>query len=147
MQRGTETITDPERHPRCGAAGMSVLLFAVLVAWVLVACGSTDTTTSTPATSKATPSTDAPPKTTSTTVATSLGVDGARIFQAKCAGCHGPAGEGNVGPSLVGIADRMTAADQMAVVANGRATMLAFSPALTDDQIAAVVDYIRSQMH
>ena len=41
----------------------------------------------------------------------------------------------------------MTAADQMAVVANGRATMLAFSPALTDDQIAAVVDYIRSQMH
>jgi len=33
--------------------------------------------------------------------------DGASIFRAQCAGCHGANGEGNLGPALSGIADRM----------------------------------------
>jgi cytochrome c550 len=77
---------------------------------------------------------------------TTLGTDGARIYAAKCAGCHGTSGEGNLGPALVGVADRLTVTDQIAVVANGRGTMLAFSPALTDEQIAAVVDYTRTRL-
>ena len=41
--------------------------------------------------------------------------DGAAIFKAKCATCHGPAGEGKIGPALKGttltadqIADMLT---------------------------------------
>lgn len=76
-----------------------------------------------------------------------LGTDGARIFKAKCAGCHGPTGEGNLGPSLVGVGNRMSEADQIAVVSHGRAGMLAFSPALSDEQIRAVVEYTRNDLH
>ena len=75
---------------------------------------------------------------------TMLGTDGPRIYQVKCAGCHGLRGEGDLGPSLIGVADRLTSEEQFRVVADGRATMLAFSPPLTDDQIAAVVAYTRS---
>jgi hypothetical protein len=35
---------------------------------------------------------------------------------AKCAGSHGPSGEGDLEPALVGVADRMTAAEQIAAV-------------------------------
>lgn len=77
---------------------------------------------------------------------TTLGADGAAIYAATCAGCHGPAGEGNLCPALTGIAERMPQDEQTAVVANGRGTMRAFSPALTDEQIAAVVAYTRTQL-
>ena len=49
-----------------------------------------------------------------------------------------------MGPALVGVADRMTAEDQIAVVTNGRGAMLAFSPGLSNEQIAAVVEYTRT---
>lgn len=109
-----------------------------LVAAALVACssGSTSTSGTSPAPSRSTTSSAAPP--------TALGTDGGRIYAAKCAGCHGSAGEGDLGPALVGIADRMPRDEEIDVVAHGRDTMRAFSPALTDEQIAAVVDYTRS---
>jgi mono/diheme cytochrome c family protein len=34
---------------------------------------------------------------------TALAQDGAGLYKAKCAGCHGPAGEGKVGPQLKGV--------------------------------------------
>ena len=33
---------------------------------------------------------------------TALAQDGAGFYKAKCAGCHGPGGEGKVGPKLQG---------------------------------------------
>jgi mono/diheme cytochrome c family protein len=33
---------------------------------------------------------------------TAWGTDGAAIYKSKCAGCHGPQGEGKVGPKLAG---------------------------------------------
>lgn len=86
------------------------------------------------------------PGSATSTPPTTLGTDGARIFGAKCAGCHGDSGEGNLGSALVGVSGRMTRAEQITVVSDGRGTMLAFSPALTDEQIAAVVDYTRSSL-
>lgn len=109
------------------------LLFLTLLAATLLACSSSSGSPS------ASPSSTAAPSTT-------LGTDGARIFAAKCAGCHGSSGEGNLGPALSGIADRMSEADQIEVVSHGRGTMLAFSPALSDEQIAAVVEYTRTQL-
>lgn len=98
------------------------------------------------ATGSVPPATTRPALTTVTVPATTLGTDGTRIYATKCAGCHGTSGEGNLGPSLIGIADRLTVTEQIAVVANGRGTMLAFSPALTADQISAVVDYTRTEL-
>src|SRR4051794_38149321 len=45
---------------------------------------------------------------------------GAFVFRTQCAGCHGSHGEGNLGPSLAGVGDRMTEADQLALVQTGR---------------------------
>ena len=33
---------------------------------------------------------------------TAVAQDGAAIYKAKCAGCHGPQGEGKMGPKLAG---------------------------------------------
>ena len=113
-----------------------VACLVVLLAAALAACSSSSSSSSEPSS----PSTAA-----SSAPTTTLGTDGALVFRAKCAGCHGPSGEGNLGPALAGITDRMTSAEEIAVVAYGRGTMLAFSPALSDEEIAAVVEYTRTQ--
>lgn len=78
-----------------------------------------------------------------------VAVDGAAIYGARCAGCHGATGGGGIGPAL---ADGRTVevypdpADQIAVVAGGRGGMPAFSGRLTDAEIAAVVDFVRNDL-
>jgi len=75
------------------------------------------------------------------------GIDGAAIFGDRCAGCHGGDGSGGIGSRLAGgrVLERFpNAADQIAVVTAGRGGMPAFSGKLTDDEIAAVVDYTRT---
>ncbi len=39
--------------------------------------------------------------------------DGAAIFKTKCAGCHGPEGQGKIGPKLAGTS---VSADQIAAM-------------------------------
>jgi mono/diheme cytochrome c family protein len=73
--------------------------------------------------------------------------EGARVFRTQCAGCHGTQGQGSLGPSLIGIESRLSVADQTAVVQNGRGLMPAFTSSLTEAEIAAVVDYTRTQLH
>jgi mono/diheme cytochrome c family protein len=72
--------------------------------------------------------------------------EGARVFRAECAGCHGTHGEGELGPSLVGIASRLSVADQVAIVRQGKARMPPFQGGLSDADIAAVVVYTRTQL-
>lgn len=73
--------------------------------------------------------------------------EGARLFRTVCASCHGRTGEGGVGPTLVGIEDRLTLDQHLAVVNGGRGTQMpAFRNALTPEEIAAVVEYERSQL-
>ena len=70
---------------------------------------------------------------------------GPQIYQSQCATCHGRSGQGGIGPSLVGVAQRFpNIGDQIAVVTNGRAAMPAFSARLTSRQIRTVVEYERS---
>ena len=46
---------------------------------------------------------------------------GKGVYQAYCATCHGKNGQGFVGPTMIGIADKYTNIDdQIAVVANGK---------------------------
>ena len=71
---------------------------------------------------------------------------GETIFRASCAGCHGSSGQGSIGPKLADgavVAKFPKAADEVAVVSNGRGGMPAWSSRLTPAQIDAVVRYTR----
>ncbi|MGD9739212.1 MAG: cytochrome c [Bauldia sp.] len=70
--------------------------------------------------------------------------DGAAVYTANCAGCHGANGEGGVGPALAGnaaLADNALVINQ---ILHGGEIMPPFMDTLTDDEIAAVANHIRS---
>ena len=73
---------------------------------------------------------------------------GAAIFQAKCLACHGPQGQGLVGPNLTDDhwihGPKLT--DMRKIVVEGVAAkgMLSWKGLLTDDEISSVVAYIRT---
>jgi mono/diheme cytochrome c family protein len=74
--------------------------------------------------------------------------DSAAIYKAKCAGCHGPDGEGKMGPALKGTslsADQI--ADALLKGAAGKKTPHGKPMAsLTVDQASAVAMYVKSLM-
>jgi mono/diheme cytochrome c family protein len=74
--------------------------------------------------------------------------DGARIFAARCSGCHGARGQGLSGPQLAGaVVDRFPdPADQAAVIADGRDGMPAFGSRLTVEELNAVVEFTRTRL-
>jgi cytochrome c6 len=73
--------------------------------------------------------------------------DGPTIYAQECMSCHGNQGQGSDGnPSLAGNGG-VTGNDYkrvISIVMHGRRTMPAFSPKLSDAEIAAVVTYIRT---
>jgi mono/diheme cytochrome c family protein len=77
---------------------------------------------------------------------------GADTFKARCITCHGADGQSNtpVGTALkaVSLKDPVVVsasdADLITVVKNGKKSMPAFGTKLSDDQIKAVVAYIRT---
>jgi mono/diheme cytochrome c family protein len=87
-----------------------------------------------------------PPSAPPAVVEAAGGVDGAELFGNSCAGCHGGDGSGGIGPRLAGtvVAKFPDPADQIAVVKNGRGGMPAFGSRLSDEEIAAIVDYTRT---
>jgi mono/diheme cytochrome c family protein len=74
--------------------------------------------------------------------------DGAAIYAATCQGCHMPGGVGAVGagayPALASNPHLADAGYPVALVVNGRKGMPGFARTLTDEQIVAVVDYVRT---
>jgi cytochrome c len=72
--------------------------------------------------------------------------DGAAIFKAKCAMCHGAAGEGKSGPALKGTA--LTPAQIADVLTNGapgkKAPHGKALAGVTADQAAAVAAYVKT---
>lgn len=74
-------------------------------------------------------------------------VDGAMLFKQNCSACHQPAGQGIPGafPALAGNA--FVQGDPAAVahvLLNGRGGMPNFREDLSNEQIAAVLTYVRS---
>jgi mono/diheme cytochrome c family protein len=74
------------------------------------------------------------------------GADGAATFKAKCAACHGPNGEGKIGPKLQGTT---VAADQivdMLTKGNDAKKVPHKKPlsGLSADDAKAVADYVKS---
>lgn len=71
---------------------------------------------------------------------------GAEVYRMSCASCHGPRGQGGVGPSLVGIAERRTLEEHLKIVREGSpgTQMPGFAGDLTDEEIEAVVEHERT---
>ncbi|MDR1461270.1 MAG: cytochrome c [Campylobacteraceae bacterium] len=86
----------------------------------------------------------------STTVGTGLfdAQKGGEIYMASCQGCHMVDGKGANGagfyPSLVGNVRLMSAQTTLETVTNGLRGMPGFREYLTDEQIAEVVNYVRT---
>jgi mono/diheme cytochrome c family protein len=73
--------------------------------------------------------------------------EGATLYSTRCASCHGEDGGGSFGPALgagVAVGRFPDAADQIAVVSEGRGSMPGFADTLTPEQLAAVVEYTRT---
>lgn len=78
--------------------------------------------------------------------------DGAATYKAKCAMCHGPNGDASTGMAKsMGLkplnspdVQKASAADMTALVTNGKGKMPAFKGKLSDDEISAVVTYVKS---
>ena len=73
--------------------------------------------------------------------------DGAALFDQNCSACHQPTGKGIPGafPALAGDPFVVgPAAAPASVVLNGRGGMPTFGKDLTDEQIAAILTYVRS---
>jgi polyvinyl alcohol dehydrogenase (cytochrome) len=68
---------------------------------------------------------------------------GEAVYRESCSSCHGGAGEGGTGPSLVGVDERLTREEQLGVVREGRGAMPAWEDDLSAEEIDAVVDYQR----
>jgi len=69
----------------------------------------------------------------------------ASLFATNCSGCHGITGQGtDRGRSLVGVAAEAPAATHVQSVTGGKGGMPPFGAFLPPEQIAALVDYVRS---
>ncbi|MGN6186161.1 MAG: c-type cytochrome [Thermoanaerobaculia bacterium] len=85
-------------------------------------------------------------------VPVALAEDGAAIFKAKCAMCHGPNGDGQttMGKNLklrdLGSADvqKLSDADLIKITTDGKGKMPAYKGKLSDADIAAVVKHLRT---
>jgi mono/diheme cytochrome c family protein len=82
-----------------------------------------------------------------TRIAGTAPVDGAAVFSANCAECHGPKGEGTKKgiPLITGHALAHSEEEYVQQVVNGKPNkMTAFRDNLSDEQIAAVIKYVRT---
>jgi cytochrome c oxidase subunit 2 len=67
---------------------------------------------------------------------------GEEEWEGVCAKCHGPNGEGGVGPRVAGSPTLTDEADLANLVRNGRGAMPAVGAGWTDEQVQALVDYL-----
>ena len=72
--------------------------------------------------------------------------EGEALYKSKCANCHGPAGEGKVGPALKGT--KVAEDDIVLMLSKGQDAKKAPHKkpmsSLTDEQVKAVAHYVKS---
>lgn len=75
-------------------------------------------------------------------------VSGQQIYEANCARCHGPNGEGGVGMPLGdgAVVDSLTLEGQIEVITDGRNAMPAWGEQLSAEEIEAVAVYEREEL-
>ena len=78
--------------------------------------------------------------------------DGAAVFKAKCAMCHGADGSASTGvgksmglkPLRTPEVQKISNADLTALVSTGKGKMPAYQGKLSNDEISAVVKYVKT---
>ena len=75
-----------------------------------------------------------------------FGQDGAATFKAKCAPCHGPEGQGKIGPALKGTALTADQITDLLTKGNDAKKPPHKKPiaGLSADDVKAVVDFVKS---
>ncbi len=72
--------------------------------------------------------------------------DGGAVFKTKCAGCHGPEGQGKVGPKLAGTS--LSADDISNLLTNGndarKPPHKKAMSSLSADDVKAVAEYVKT---
>lgn len=68
---------------------------------------------------------------------------GQEIYRSRCQSCHGPNGGGGIGPSIREIETRLDDAEQRRIIVQGQNNMPRFESVLSDEEIDAVVRYVR----
>lgn len=72
---------------------------------------------------------------------------GAELYRKSCASCHGSKGQGGTGPDLTEVEDRLTVEEHIAIVHDGRGSQMpSFEGTLTDEEIATIVEYERTEL-
>jgi mono/diheme cytochrome c family protein len=75
---------------------------------------------------------------------------GEQLFSSVCRGCHMSDGKGAAGagtyPSLVGDRNLEASGYPVDIVVNGQRGMPAFGSMMSNDQVAAVVNYLRTHL-
>jgi mono/diheme cytochrome c family protein len=75
-------------------------------------------------------------------------MSGEELFAGVCRGCHMADGKGATGagtyPSLAGNSNLGASGYPVAIIVNGQRGMPAFGAMMSDDQVAAVVNYLRT---
>ncbi|HKZ28119.1 MAG TPA: c-type cytochrome, partial [Acidimicrobiia bacterium] len=66
---------------------------------------------------------------------------GTTTYAQQCAPCHGPSGEGGIGPALV--AGDLSYEDARLRISEGQGAMPAFRPTLTEDQLDGVTSFVQ----
>ena len=126
----------------------AIVIAAMVLAVVAAACGGATNQTITPGESptSAAPLPSVSPTGGGTPTGTPTGggtatpsADGAAIFAADCATCHGAKGTGGFGPNITNIRDLARVKNQ---VENGGAQMPAFKGQLTPAEIQAVATFV-----
>ncbi len=139
----TSGFTGTDTFQYVASDGLSVSS-AVTVTVTVGGVGPTPTTappTTAPPTTA--PPTTAPPVTTvptPTTTPAGGGIDGAALYAASCAGCHGASGEGGFGPALVGAG--LSANQIITVTSSGAGVMPGFASSLSGPEIQAITDFL-----
>ena len=76
--------------------------------------------------------------------------DGAALYRAICAGCHMPEGQGATGggsyPALAANPRLASAPYPVITILRGRKGMPGFRYMLSDEQVAAVTNYVRTNL-
>ena len=86
------------------------------------------------------------------TLPAAAGVDAKAVYDAKCARCHGPDGSGDTKPGKKlnvrdlrkAEAQKLTDAEMIDVVTNGKEKMPEFKTKLTKEEISALVKFVRT---
>jgi mono/diheme cytochrome c family protein len=73
---------------------------------------------------------------------------GAELFQARCGGCHGPQGEGGVGPALAGGLSRFESVEEVGgfISAGVPGRMPGFETRLGPDEINAIAQHAWAEL-